>query len=108
MEKDALDMTASQLLHDLRRKNPTGKSTPKDCIELLIQPAHPHLGEVPVRVDDGLPFHLALPLPGQLQLAALRLVEHHRRVGDEHTRTQAVLHNLAFFHLEIFTPVPIH
>ena len=99
MEKNSLDMAAAKLLHDLWWKDTTGKSPSEDCVELLVQSANPHFGEVPVWVDDGLPLHLPLPLARQLQLAALSLVEHHSRVGDQDSGAETVLNNLALLYL---------
>ena len=51
-------MLAPQLLHDLGREDARGEGSPEDGVELVVQAADAHLGEVPVRVYDGLPHHL--------------------------------------------------
>ena len=59
-------MFAAELLHDFRREHSRRKSSPKDCIELLIQTTDAHLAEVPVRIDNRLPHDLALRLATEL------------------------------------------
>ena len=49
---------ASQLLHDLWREDARGEGPSEDGVELVVQAADPHLGEVPVRVYYGLSHHL--------------------------------------------------
>ena len=52
------DVFASQLLHNLRREDARGEGPSEDSVELVVQAANPHLCEVPVWIDDGLPYHL--------------------------------------------------
>ena len=57
-------MFATKLVHNLGRENPRGKGSSEDGIELCVQTSDPHLGEVPVRIDDLGSLHLAFE--GQL------------------------------------------
>ncbi len=74
-------MVASQLLHDFRREDSGSKSSPEDRVELLIQTTDPHLGEVPVRIDDRLSNDLALGLSAELDGRAFALLKDDARVG---------------------------
>ena len=56
---------------------------PEYSVELCVQAPDAHLAEVPVRVDNLGPLHLALALAGEVEAAALRLLEADAGVGQE-------------------------
>ena len=79
---NTFDVVASQLLHDFRRKHSGGEGSSEDRVELLIQTADAHLGEVPVRIDDRLTDDLALRLSAKLDGGGIGLLEDDAGVGQ--------------------------
>ena len=99
-----LDVFASQLFHDFGRENSWCESSPEDGVELVVKSSHPHLAEVPVWVDDGLPLHFALGLAAQHDVRSLGLFKHDGRVGQRYaTADLNQMHIFFHFHTFFFT-----
>ena len=93
-----LDVFASQLFHDFGRENSWCESSPEDGVELVVKSSHPHLAEVPVWVDDGLPLHFALGLAAQHDVRSLGLFKHDGRVGQRYATA-----DLNQMHISLFS-----
>ena len=64
---------------------------PEYSIELRVQTSDAHLAEVPVRVDDLRPLHLALTLTRQVHGAALHFAPLNGSVGKKESTGDLVL-----------------